>query len=88
MILSFYASQQLSNIVVSKTLTQSQGTGLRAIRLGRRWIQHFLQPDAERGIHDFLERFVQLGSALLCRGRDIRIERQRGSHKGIMMPLC
>jgi hypothetical protein len=48
-------------------------------------LQHGVEPDAEGGIDDLLERFPEAGRALPGFGRHIGIERQGGSHAGIMM---
>ena len=85
MILSFRAREQFGNIVVAETLPETERTSLRPVWLGWWRSQDFIKTRPQRCVNYFLERLLQFGRALLCFGRDVGIERQCGSHKGIMM---
>jgi hypothetical protein len=84
-ILSFAVDQQLGDVVVAESIAQAQGARHGAV--GLRWggLQHGVESDAKGGVDDFFERFPEAGRALPGLGRHIGIERQGGSHTGIMM---
>src|SRR5688572_23835548 len=75
-ILSLSAGEQFTDIVITKPAPQPQ----------RGWLQDLLKSDAQRRIDDFFKWFAEFGRALPGFGRHVRIERQGGSHTGILMP--
>lgn len=85
MVFPLGGGDQLGDVVVTVALTQTQRTRLRAVGLrgGRR--ENLIYIHAQRRIDHLLEGLVQLGRALPRLGGDVGIERQRGSHTGIMM---
>ena len=85
MVFSFGAGQQLRDIVVAESLAQSHGPRNCAIGLGWRRIQDRIQSEPQGFVDDFFNRLIELFGAPLHLRRNIRIQRQCGSHTGIMM---
>ncbi len=85
MVLSFGAGEQFTGVVVTEPALETQGSRLGPVGPRGRGTQHLVEANPQRGVHNLLERLSELGRALPCFRRDIGIERQRGSHAGIMM---
>lgn len=86
MVFSFRNGEQLGNIVITEPLAQAERTRLGAVRPGGWRRKDLIQPHTQRCIDHLFERLAQLGRTFSCLVSDIGIERQCGSHVGIMMP--
>ena len=86
MIFSLRAREEFADVVVTEALAQSERPRFRAIWLGGRRREDFIKANTQRGVDYFFERFAQLGRAFPRFGGNVRIERQCGSHAGIMTP--
>ena len=87
MIFPFGACEQLGDVVVTESPAQSHRPRFGAVRPGRRRIQDRIEADPQGGIDNLLERLAKLLRSPFRFSGYIRIERQRGSHSGIMMFL-
>src|SRR5579859_4844338 len=87
MSLPFSVGKQLGNIVVAQAGTKAQRAGIRAIRLRYLGVEQFVETDAEGLVDHFFKGLAQSSRAALCLSRDIWIESQCGSHRGIMMSM-
>jgi hypothetical protein len=85
MAFSFGVSEQFGDVVVTETLAEPERACFGAIGFGSGRLEDFIQTRAQGGINYAFERLAEPGRTALCFGGDIRIERQGGSHKSIMM---
>lgn len=85
MILSFRPREQFGNVVIAEPLPEAERSRFGAIGFGRGRLEHFIEPDPQRFVHDLLEGPFEPRGSFSGFGRDIRIKRQGGSHAGIMM---
>jgi hypothetical protein len=85
-VFAFSAGEQFGDIIVAEARTEAERARFSAVWFGGGRIKDLIEAEAESGINNFFERFAEFSGTLLRFGCDIRIERQGGSHIGIMMP--
>jgi hypothetical protein len=87
MVFPFGTGEEFADVVVAEAAAKAERAAFGAVRHGSRRSQNLVKANPKGGINDFLKRLVQPCRALSGFGGYIRVERQGGSHAGIMMPL-
>ena len=78
--------KQFTDVVIVQAASQAQRPPLCAIRFGDWRPEDLLQTEPKRGIDHLLEGLAQFRRTLLCFCPHIGVQRQGGSHTGILMP--